>query len=313
MKVVVGDDDPFTRRYVIDLLEKQGYQTVAATDGQEAWNALEPPHKGGCIAILNCRLPRIEGIELLHRIRTLRHSNTIYVIMVAPMATRDEAIKSVDTGADDFMIKPLDAQQLRVRLRCGKRILDLETALKMQNTRDPLTGTMNRVAILEALRQEVARARRSGAPLGLLLVELDHFKRVSMNYSHFAGDTVLVDVLERVRGLVREYDLVGRTAESEFLIVLPGCSLGNAEQQAKRLCSHIGGKPFQAQQHAINLTCSVGVTSTEIAPQIEADSLLRVVVGAALRAQQHGGNTVEAGLSVADIPPPGTRPPTTNF
>lgn len=300
MKLLVADDDPFTRRTIASLLEKQGYEVIAAADGLEAWNVFEKSNEP-LLAIVNCRLPKLDGLDILLKARRLPQGGEIYLFAMSPLIRRAEAMKAIDLGADDFLIKPCEGQELKARLRAGKRILDLQHALQMQNNLDPVTGALNQLSVLEMLGQEISRARRESTPVSVLLVEVDHLRRMGETFGHFSSDAVLQETLRRLRELVRQYDSVGRTSEAEFLLVLPGCAMEPAIQQAKRVQTRISGKDYPLQSRSIRVTCSVGVACTDTFPHMDSDILLRGVTKALARARQQGGNALES-ATLDDVP-----------
>ena len=136
----------------------------------------------------------------------------------------------MDAGADDYLTKPFNAQELRVRLRAGHRILNLQEelvrtreAMRQQATHDGLTGLLNRTTIMDKLDDELARSQRSGEPVSVLMVDIDKFKAINDTRGHLVGDAVLREASQRLKTAARRYDSVGRYGGEEFLIVLPGC------------------------------------------------------------------------------------------
>jgi two-component system cell cycle response regulator len=196
--------------------------------------------------------------------------------------------------------KPFDAQELQVRLRAGRRILDLQAqlvaareALREQATRDPLTCVWNRYAILDTLNREVSRAGRESSPLGVIMADLDHFKRVNDSHGHLAGDSVLREAARRMQSCVRSYDYVGRYGGEEFLIVLPGSSGANAVQLAERLLGAVAGEPVAVGKLSLRLTASLGVTAIEGGQIASPEALIRIADDALYRAKESGRNRVE--------------------
>src|SRR5687767_9919021 len=116
-RVVIGDDDPFARRTASDLLQKWGYDVVAVGDGREAYLTIER-ESGPVLALLNFRLPQMDGVEVCRRLRE-RKSAKQHLILVGNAATRDEVMKSTEAMADDFIIKPFNPQELRIRVGLG--------------------------------------------------------------------------------------------------------------------------------------------------------------------------------------------------
>jgi len=186
-----------------------------------------------------------------------------------------------------------------VRLRAGRRILDLQQqlltareALRVQATHDGLTGLLNRTAIMEMLRKELARAAREGNALSLLMVDLDRFKQINDTHGHAAGDAVLRESARRMQDTIRSYDGVGRYGGEEFLIVLPGCDGKSALVQAERVREIFAAAPFLTEQHNMVVTCSIGASSRVRPSEADGDALLREADLALYRAKGDGRNRV---------------------
>src|SRR5262249_28930344 len=147
-------------------------------------------------------------------------------------------------------------------------------ALRHQATHDALTGIWNRAAILDALDRELARNRREGRPFGVLVADLDHFKRVNDTLGHLAGDAVLRDAVARLQSVVRPYDSLGRYGGEEFLAVLSGCDLPQAVGMAERLRRSLEVKPIVWNGTAVPITLSIGVTACTDGGQTDAQMLI---------------------------------------
>ena len=241
LKVLAAEDNPVLQSMLRGMLTKWGYEPVIARDGLEAWNILQSDDAPR-LAILDWMMPGLDGVEICQRIRAAAREPYVYMVLLTARTESQDLVDGMDAGADDYLTKPFNAHELRVRLRAGSRILELQEqlrprprALRMQATHDGLTGLLNRSAILETLTNELDRAGRDGQPLAVLLADVDRFKSVNDTYGHQAGDAVLREAARRMRGAVRRYDAVGRYGGEEFLIVLPGCDGESAQVQAKRV------------------------------------------------------------------------------
>ena len=165
--------------------------------------------------------------------------------------------------------------------------------LRVQATRDALTGLWNRAAILDLLENELNRSRREGTPVGLVFVDLDHFKRINDTYGHLAGDAVLRATSEKMRAMMRPYDLVGRYGGEEFLIVLPGCDEAKLRKLCERLRAILADTSIEYEKKTISWTVSVGAAMANPAKEKEAELLLRAADLALYRAKTGGRNRVE--------------------
>lgn len=178
--------------------------------------------------------------------------------------------------------------------------------LRVQATRDTLTGLWNRASILELLETELNRGRREEKPVGLVFVDLDHFKQINDTFGHQAGDSVLRAVGDKMRTIMRPYDLVGRYGGEEFLIVLPGCDEANLRKLCERLRGILSESSIEYEKKTISLTVSIGAAMANPAKETEAGLLLRAVDLALYRAKAAGRNRVE--LAAVRLGDQGDRP-----
>jgi two-component system cell cycle response regulator len=297
VQVLIADDDRVSRRLLANMLAGWGYEVVEASDGTEAWRGLARPDAPR-LAILDWMMPGMTGPMLCRELRRVRREPYTYVLLLTARTDRQDVIEGMESGADDYLTKPFDAQELQVRLRAGRRILELETelveareALREQATHDPLTSIWNRRAILEALGRELARAEREGAPLAAMMADLDHFKLVNDRHGHLTGDAVLEEVARRMSGCLRPYDYVGRYGGEEFLIVLPGLSSENASQLAERIRLAVSAEPIAAGEFPVRVTVSLGATTATRGSTPE--EVIRLADAALYRAKELGRNRVE--------------------
>jgi sigma-B regulation protein RsbU (phosphoserine phosphatase) len=126
--VLVAEDDTISRRTVVSALVRGGNQVVEAKDGQEAWEVLQD-HQAPRLAILDWMMPGMDGLQLCHDLKGAKDGKTRYIILVTSKADSEDVVKGLEAGADDYMIKPFDAEELRARVRVGFRILDLQENL----------------------------------------------------------------------------------------------------------------------------------------------------------------------------------------
>ena len=301
IRVLAAEDNPVFQSMLRTILTRWGYEVVIARDGLEAWKVLSREDTPR-LAILDWMMPEIDGVEVCRRVRSCGAEPYIYILLLTARTDSQDLVEGMEAGADDYLTKPFNAHELRVRLRAGCRILDLQAqlldareALREQATHDGLTKLLNRNAVLEVLHQEVARCDREPQPLSVLMVDLDRFKAINDSYGHVAGDAVLREVARRMREASRRYDSVGRYGGEEFLLVLPGCDLGDACSQAERLRESVAAAPFVSDAGDLRISISVGVSSSRTP---DADLLIREADEALYRAKALGRDRVESSAGV---------------
>lgn len=296
-KILVAEDDPMFRKILQSWLQRWGYQVVLAEDGARAWTILQqekPPE----LLILDWVMPEIDGIELCRRIRQQQRQPQPYILLVTAKDDRQDVVRGLDAGADDYLTKPFDNNEFRARLRVGRRTLDLQTSLikareelQFQATHDLLTGIWNRSAVLDLLNRELERSARSAITTAVLMLDVDHFKRVNDTYGHLTGDVVLKEIAHRISRVVRVYDLVGRYGGEEFLVVLPNCNRDQVSDSAERIRAVIDSGPILAPGSELRVTISVGATVAT--PGSGSPTQILAVADAALyRAKNNGRNCV---------------------
>lgn len=304
MRLLIAEDDPVSRRLLEATLTKWGYQVIACPDGTAAWQALQRSDAPS-LAILDWMMPGMDGVQVCREVRMHAREPYIYLILLTAKNQKSDIITGLEAGADDYIIKPFDANELRMRLRAGRRILDLQAELifareelREQATRDSLTRLWNRAAILEILQRELGRAKRSSTALSIILADLDHFKRINDTYGHLAGDAVLREAARRMRSAIRPYDEIGRYGGEEFLLVLPNCDVSDAITLGERLREAVGEEAMLLAEGIIPVTLSLGVMTSD---EIEDMQMFIAAADAALyRAKDSGRNRLEL-ASMTDV------------
>ncbi len=306
MQVLIAEDEPATRRLLEATLRRWGYSVRVACDGTEAWQALEP-EGGPRLAILDGQMPGMDGVEVCRLVRTLPADRYVYSILLTSRAGKEEVARGLESGADDYLRKPFEPVELRARLRVGSRTLALHAeliaareALRVQATHDALTGVLNRGAVLDALGRELDRAKRHGSALGVLMVDVDLFKRINDTFGHAAGDAVLREVTRRLGEGVRPYDLVGRVGGEEFLLVLPDCDPGETVRLGERLRVRMSDEPVLYEGESISVTVSIGAAVRGPDGLTDPRALIQAADAALYRAKRSGRDRVE----VAALPVP---------
>ena len=265
MRILIADDEPVSRLRLERLLTKWGYDVTAVSDGEAAWRVLSGPGAPE-LAILDWVMPGSDGVSVCRRVRELKEAPYRYIILLTSRSETSSLVEAMNAGADDYVSKPFEPHELEVRLRAGKRILELQAelidareALRLQATRDELTGIWNRRAILDGLDRELARMPRGASPgLGVVIADLDRFKRVNDTHGHLVGDEVLRRAVRRISGQLRRYDTLGRLGGEEFLILLIDCDREQLETAAERIRSTVAERPIETSAGPLRVTLSLG-------------------------------------------------------
>lgn len=298
MMILLAEDSAVYRHLISSHLNDWGFDFVCTKDGREAWELLSTPDAPR-LALLDWVLPGFDGVELCRRLRGRSEQEPYtYTILLTAKSEKQEMLEAMGAGADDFLAKPFDPPELKARLLVGKRIVELQQKLVAANgalhhaaSHDFLTSLWNRAAIMAFLQREVARCLRQGSALGVILVDVDHFKKVNDEFGHETGDYVLQEVAKRFTASLREYDGVGRYGGEEFLLVIPGCDLATAVRRANVIRELIANTPIRTPLRATSVTVSMGVAVVD--PSTTAESLMRRADAALYQAKRNGRNRVE--------------------
>jgi len=306
-RILIAEDDPVSRRVLQAFLAKWGFEVISATDGTEAAQVLESDDAPR-LAILDWMMPGIEGPQLCRRIRERTDRPYTYILLLTARTQKEDIFRGLESGADDYLTKPFDSQELRARLRVGQRILDLQAhlieareRLRFQATHDPLTNIWNHTVIVEAIHRESSRQEREGGSFGVIMIDLDHFKRVNDTYGHLAGDAVLRETAHRITNSLRPYDTVGRFGGEEFLILAPSCDEEGVLALAERIRAAIGSTPFKTEAGPVHVTSSCGACLGGAAVPLESQELIQKADEALYRAKRNGRDRSEL-ANAPDLP-----------
>lgn len=298
MRILIAEDSAVSRRLLEATLRQWGHDVIGVADGALAWQVLERPG-APALVILDWMMPEMDGVEVCRKIRERDGSSYTYVIMLTAKNQKEDIVTAMQSGADDMIAKPFDSGELKVRVRAGERILDLQSlllaaqeSLRRQATHDALTGIWNRGAIMEWLEREVARSHREGQSVGVIMGDIDHFKHINDTCGHQGGDAVLREVAGRIRTSLREYDGAGRYGGEEFLIVAPHCDESQVAGLAERIRKVIADHPFAVPDGMIAVTMSLGATASGLDAKDDAAHLIRAADEALYQAKGDGRNRV---------------------
>jgi len=265
MKVLIAEDDMTSRIILDSVLKKWGFTPVLTCNGKEAWDVMQSKD-GPRLAILDWQMPEMNGIEVCQKIREIDTSEPPYLILLTSKDEKKDIVKGLQAGANDFISKPYDNEELQARINVGRRMVKLQfelgeayRALEHEAMHDPLTNIFNRRAIMDLLEKEVARAKREKTGLCVGLCDLDFFKKVNDTHGHQIGDEVLIAFTRFVTDQLRLNDHVGRIGGEEFLIVASVSKELQLDALFERICEHVRNSEITTEKGSILITVSIGV------------------------------------------------------
>lgn len=298
MRILLAEDEPSSQDMLRVALQGWGYNVTVVADGHQAWEVLRQPDSPK-LAILDWIMPGLEGPEICRRVRRLEIDHYTYIIMLTVRDTKQDLVRGIEAGADDYIAKPFDMSELEARLNAACRQLHIHEQLiaaremiRREAMRDPLTGVQNRQTLTETLRRELHRAAREGSRVGLAMIDVDRFKEINDVHGHLAGDEALHQVARVIQDHLRFYDSVGRFGGDEFLAVLPGVGQEIATGLCERLRQAVAKAELNWAGQEIPLAVSIGVTVAEGSAGASFESLVSAADQALYEAKREGRNRV---------------------
>ncbi len=320
LRILVVDDDPDSVQLLYEILTSCGYHVLTASGGTEAM-AVDHAHAPQMI-ITDWRMPGIDGLELCRRLRAQEGGRFVYIFMLTADCVKSRAVEALNAGADEFLTKPYNREELLARVRAGERVVrlrgDLATrALEVSEcnvklaayneklqavaSQDELTGLFNRREALLSLAEHWALAVRQGSPLSCIMIDIDRFKRFNDTHGHKTGDLVLAETAHRLRASVRGGEKLCRFGGEEFLIICPGSSAAAAQRLAERLRQAVDSRPIKTKGVECNVTISLGLAErTE--SMTTSDDLLAAADAALYAAKRAGRNRVHVASACDQSP-----------
>ncbi len=299
MKILIAEDDPISSRILQKNLENWDYKVVQARTGAAAWRALQDEDLR--LSILDWMMPGMDGVEVCRQIRRRKKYKYTYIILLSAKDRKQDIIAGLSAGADDYMTKPVNFLELRARLKAGKRIIELEDKLlfiqkqlKDVASRDSLTKIWNRAEITRFLSEELERGQRERIPTGVIMLDVDNFKKINDDYGHAVGDLALLQVVSRLKRKVRKSDKLGRYGGDEIIIILPNCPQTEIKKVGERLRLAVGRRRIRTELNTIPITISVGCATSDLPGTWSAEKIIKTADQVLLKAKEQGRNCVVA-------------------
>jgi len=238
-RILVAEDDRFYRQILAKRLRAAGHHVVLTSNGEEAWEQvqLESPE----VLLTDWMMPRKDGQELCRLVKAEPSLRSVYCILLTAKDRVEDKVSALDGGADDYLLKPCDDNELLARVRTGLRVHRMHARLEEVSVTDALTGLRNRRYFDQRLDEEVSRSRRYGTPLSLVMIDLDNFKHVNDRHGHPVGDAVLAAVGRLLTERVRAGEIAARYGGDEFAVLLPNTEREGAESFASSVESELSG------------------------------------------------------------------------
>jgi diguanylate cyclase (GGDEF)-like protein len=297
LKIVVADDSPVYRKLVEDALVGRGYTVFFARNGREAIGLISA--HAPTVVITDWEMPDVTGLELCDQIRRDSHAYT-YIILLTSNAKKDQVIRGLDAGADDYLTKPFDSGELLARIAVGGRVSELHRQVQAKNQlleelalTDALTGLPNRRAIEHWATRELSGAARHGFPFWVVMADLDRFKSVNDTYGHNAGDVVLKEFAAILKANTRASNMCARIGGEEFVLVLAHVGREGIEAAIARIRQQLEKHTFALGAKNINVTASFGISGFQGGHAPGFSQMLREADAALYAAKRHGRNRVE--------------------
>jgi two-component system, cell cycle response regulator len=291
-KVLVIDDSEDVHRLLRMQLKHEDLVLVAASSGEDG--LLLAQEVKPAIILLDLDMPGLNGFELLARLKSDDELMQVPVIVLSGMTSPQDKVAAFDLGAVDYITKPFNLTELRVRVRCALRMYLMVQMLAQRAHIDGLTGLWNRAYFNKRWLEEVAASVRHGRPLSLAMLDVDKFKAINDEFGHPAGDLVLQGLAKLLTRLTRLEDVACRYGGEEFAIIIPE----TGPEEAMILCRRIAqaaGETLWADLGNRAVTFSIGLTGSHCPSGIAAAEWLAVTDQHLYRAKTSGRNQIVTG------------------
>jgi two-component system cell cycle response regulator len=266
--ILIVEDDVKDAKLILNYLHGEAYIIKQVKDGEEAISRARQEKID--LILLDILLPGMDGFETCRRLKAMDQTKDIQIVALTSLNDMESKVKGIELGADDYLVKPINMHELRVRIKAlvkKKAYLDrlhanYEMAVHSAIT-DKLTGLYNHAYFEHFLGLEVKRSLRQNMPVSLMMIDIDDFKQYNDTLGHLAGDQILSELGQLIKTNIREIDLAARYGGEEFSVVLPGVDLKGAVTTAERVRQVIHENSFSPElsSDSKNLSVSIGIAA----------------------------------------------------
>lgn len=333
MKVLIAEDDAVSRLTLRRAVEQLGHEVLVATDGTSAWELYRRENVD--VIVSDWIMPGMDGLDLCRRVRADQRETYTYFLLLTALDSKDHFMAGMQAGADDYLTKPLDREELQVRLQVAARVTTLHhqltektrelervnRALAESARRDPLTGLGNRLQLREDLFRLQRWLDRYGRGFGAALCDVDRFKLYNDCYGHLAGDDVLQAISQAVATTIRSGDMAYRYGGEELLVIMPEQSAETSIVAMERVRDAVERLAIPHEQNPPYgvVTISIGLVAIGDGERLPWEVVLNRADAALYRAKADGRNRVAlaepssfnldaSDLSLDDVPGYSPRP-----
>ncbi len=288
--ILIVEDQRMIRQAFGQQLDTRGYTSHEAESGERALEQVDAHDVD--LVLLDIDLPGIDGFEVLETLREESELSELPVVMLTGNDCERDVLRALELGANDYVTKDTDFQIALARMQTQLRLHDARERLLESARTDVLTGLMNRRAFFERVAEEHERFERSESPYGLMMLDIDHFKKLNDTYGHPEGDRVLRTFARRLERTLRAVDVVARFGGEEFIVLLPESDGEAARTAGERVRQTIAGERFSLETTEVEVTVSVGIAAQSPESPVTPDDLLHRADRAMYRAKRDGRDRV---------------------
>jgi two-component system cell cycle response regulator len=287
--VLVIDDSQDVHRLLRARLRSEELDIISVPGGQEGLAAAR--ERCPAIILLDLDMPVMDGFEVLRTLKDDSATNQIPVIVLSGLQSSQDKVTAFDLGAVDYITKPFDLTELRVRVRSALRLQQLVQMLAQRAQIDGLTGLWNRAFFDRRWGEEVSRALRHSRPLSVAMLDLDHFKSVNDTYGHPAGDAVIVALARVLQRESRASDIACRYGGEEFVLIMPDTGPADAATVCERIGQALEAISW-ARHPERKITASIGLAGMSGSTILSSQAWIETVDKNLYTAKRAGRNRV---------------------